>query len=61
MRKLIVATGVFILFAIFWALPLYLCMNFVLWVFDISYHLTLLQSLGICLLSRVIHSLLFDK
>lgn len=41
-----------------WALPLYLCVNFVLWVFHAAIRLTLLQAFSICLLCCVIKKLL---
>jgi len=43
------------------ALPLYLLVNFICWVFNISFHLTLLQSFVISLLTSIVHKLLFSK
>ena len=59
MGKIFVLIGILILLGILWSLPLYLVVNFVCWVFHITFHLTLLQSFALCLLVTVIHNLLF--
>jgi len=59
MGKFLLVILFLIICGILWSLPLYLCTNFVLWLFHVTYHLTLLQSFGICLLATVIHKLLF--
>lgn len=41
-----------------WSLPLYLCVNLVLWLFGSTVRITLFQSFGLCLLATVIKSLL---
>lgn len=61
MGKILALIVIVILFSILWALPLYICTNFLLWVFNISFHLTLLQSFAICLLLYVIKNLLFKS
>lgn len=61
MGKILVLILIFALVTILWALPLYICVNFVLWVFNIAFHLTLLQAFAICLLLTVIRELLFKK
>ena len=61
MGKMLALIVIVILFSILWALPLYICTNFLLWVFNISFHLTLLQSFAICLLLYVIKNLLFKS
>lgn len=61
MRRIILVILLIILCGILWSLPLYLCANFVLFLFKLPYHLTLLQSFGLCLLASVIHSLFSDN
>lgn len=43
------------------ALPLWTVVNLVCWVFHISFHLSLLQSLALSLFAGVINTLLFGK
>ena len=50
-----------ILFAILVALPLYLTVNFVCWVFQVPYHLSLIQAFALSLLATVINKLLFKR
>ena len=61
MGKILVLIVIFIFFSVLWSLPLYICVNFILWVFGISFHLTLLQAFAICLLAYVIKRLLFGS
>lgn len=61
MGKILVLLLIFIIMCALWSLPLYVCINFVLWLFHISFHLTWLQAFGICLLASVIKGLLFNR
>ena len=61
MKKLTILIIVTIACGFLWALPLYVCGNFVLWCFNIQFHLTLLQSLALTMLASVIHNLLFKS
>lgn len=60
--------GKIILFILFllititlWSLPLYLCLNLVLWLFGSTIRITMIQAFGLCLLASVIKNLLFKK
>lgn len=59
MGKILVLFLILIIIGAVWSLPLYLCVNLVLWLFNISFHLTWLQAFGICLLASTIKGLLF--
>lgn len=61
MGKFLILALIFIIMGAIWSLPLYLCVNLVLWLFHIPFHLTWLQAFGICLLASVIKGLLFNK
>ena len=61
MGKLLMLFLILIIIGAIWSLPLYICVNLVLWLFHISFHLTRLQAFGICLLASVIKGLLFNK
>ena len=61
MDKILIAIIIFIALSILWALPLYICVNLVLWLFGVSFHLTLIQSFGLCLLITVIRNLFFKN
>lgn len=61
MGKIIILLLVLIAIGAIWSLPLYLCINLVLWLFNIQFHLTWLQAFGICLLISVIKRLLINK
>lgn len=61
MGKILILFLILIIIGAVWSLPLYLCVNFVLWLFNISFHLTWLQAFGICLLVSVIKGLLSNK
>ena len=53
--------GIIILLGVLWSLPLYFCVNILLWLFHVPYHLTLLQSLGLCWLANILHELVFKN
>lgn len=61
MGKILVLLLILIIMGAVWSLPLYLVVNFVLWLFQIPFHLTWLQAFGVCLLTSVIKNLLFKK
>ena len=61
MGKFLVLLLILIIMGAVWSLPLYLVVNFVLWLFQIPFHLTWLQAFGVCLLASVIKNLLFKK
>lgn len=61
MGKILVLLLILIVMGAVLSLPLYLCVNFVLWLFNISFHLTWLQAFGVCLLASVIKELLSNK
>lgn len=61
MGKFLVLFLILIIIGAILSLPLYICVNLVLWLFHISFHLTWLQAFGICLLASVIKGLLFNK
>ena len=61
MGKILVLLLILIIMGAIWSLPLYLCVNLVLWLFKVSFHLTWLQAFGICLLASVIKGLLGRK
>lgn len=44
-----------------WSLPLYLCLNLVLWLFGSTIRITIIQAFGLCLLASVIKKLLSGK
>jgi len=58
MGGILILILVMIIMGAIWSLPLYVCVNFVLWLFHISFHLTWLQAFGICLLASVVKGLL---
>lgn len=61
MGKFLVVCLILIIICIIWSLPLYLVVNFVLWVFNTPFRLSLLQSFAICLLIYVIRKSLFKN
>lgn len=61
MGKILVLLLILIIMGAIWSLPLYLCVNLVLWLFHIPFHLTWLQAFGICLLASTIKGLLGRK
>lgn len=61
MGKILVLLLILIVIGAIWSLPLYIVVNFVLWLFQIPFHLTWLQAFGVCLLATMIRKLLFKK
>lgn len=61
MKGLIMLIIIIIVYGFLWALPLYICGNFVLWCFNIEIHLTIFQSIALTMLASVIKNLLFKK
>lgn len=61
MGKVLILILILIVICIVWSLPLYLVVNFVLWLFHSAWRITLLQSFGLCLLATVIKTLLFKN
>ena len=61
MGKVLVLLLILIVIGAIWSLPLYVVTNFVLWLFQIPFHLTWLQAFGVCLLATMIRKLLFKK
>lgn len=61
MEKILILLLILIVMGAIWSLPLYIVVNFVLWLFQIPFHLTWLQAFGICLLASVIKKLFFSK
>ena len=61
MGKIFAIILVFILCIIIIALPLYLSVNLVCWVFHIPYHLSILQAFAVSILATVINKLLFKR
>ena len=60
-EDIIVFIVIIIVCGIMWALPLYLTVNFVCWVFGIAFHLSLLQAFALGALANVVSNLLFKK
>ena len=61
MGKVLFFILLLLLVVILWSLPLYLCVNLVVWLFNSALRITLFQSFGLCLLATVIKSLLFKR
>ena len=61
MGKILVLLLILVVVGAIWSLPLYLCVNLVLWLFHIPFHLTWLQAFGVCLLASTIKGLLGRK
>lgn len=61
MEKILILLLILIVMGAIWSLPLYIVVNFVLWLFQIPFHLTWLQAFGVCLLASVIKKLFFSK
>lgn len=61
MGKILILLLILIVMGAIWSLPLYIVVNFVLWLFQIPFHLTWLQAFGVCLLATIIRKLLFKK
>lgn len=58
---LILLLSLLLLGVTLWSLPLYLCVNLVLWLFGSTIRITLLQAFGLCLLTVVIKGLFSNK
>ena len=54
MGKILILLLILIILGAIWSLPLYICVNLVLWLFYIPFHLTWLQAFAVCLLMTVI-------
>ena len=54
---------IIILFAVgfLWAVPLWVVVNLICLVFNLSFHMTLLQSFIICLLIGMVYSMFFKE
>ena len=61
MGKILFLIVILILLGIRWAFPLWIVVNFVCWVFHLSFHLTLIQAFALCLLATVVSSLFKSK
>ena len=61
MGKILILLLILIVMGAIWSLPLYIVVNFVLWLFQIPFHLTWLQAFGVCLSATMIRKLLFKK
>lgn len=61
MGKVFMFILILILCVVIVALPLYLTVNFVCWVFQVPYHLSLIQAFALSLLATVINKLLFKR
>lgn len=61
MRKFLLFICVIIICVIIVALPLYLVVNFTCWVFNVPYHLSMIQAFALSLLATTINRLLFRK
>lgn len=59
MGKIIILILILFICGMLWAFPLWAVVNFVCWVFHLSFHLSYLQAFALCLLASVIKSLLF--
>lgn len=61
MSKIIFLILLLLLVVTLWSLPLYFCVNLVLWLFGSAMRITLIQAFGLCLLATVIKGLLSNK
>ena len=61
MSRIIFLILLLLLVVTLWSLPLYLCVNLVLWLFGSAIRITLFQAFGLCLLATVIKKLLFSN
>ena len=58
--KIILLILAVIILGMLWALPVYICANLVLWLFNIPFRWTLLQTFGICMFVSVVRAVLFS-
>ena len=61
MGKVLFFVLLLLLIVTLWSLPLYLCVNLVLWLFGSAVRITLFQAFGLCLLATVIKKLFSNK
>ena len=61
MGKVLFFVLLLLLIVTLWSLPLYLCVNLVLWLFGSATRITLFQAFGLCLLATVIKKLFSSK
>lgn len=61
MKNFLLILCVIIFCIIIVALPLYLVVNFTCWVFNVPYHLSIMQAFALSLLANIINKLLFRK
>ena len=61
MRMVLLICLFLILCGVIFSLPVYIAGNLILWVFKVSFHLTLLHSFAICLMTATIYNLFFKK
>ena len=52
---------VFTLYVVLWSLPLYFCVNWVLWLFHIAFRITLIQAIGVSVLISLITNFYNNK
>ena len=50
-----------LLLGIIWSLPLYLVVNGFCWIFNISFHLTLIKSFVLGILINIVHAMIFKE
>ena len=61
MKNIFILILIIMLCIILTALPLYFCVYFVCWVFNIPYHLSLLQAFALSLFANIVHRILVGK
>lgn len=61
MEKLLLLILILIVCCILWAIPVWVAVNLICWVFHLSFHLTILQAFAICLLVSVVKGLFKGK
>lgn len=61
MGKILLVILMFVIMCIIWTLPVYIATNLLLWLFEISYHMTLPQAFAVSLLLSIIGNMLNNK
>ena len=61
MGKFFAIIFILIFIAILWCLPLWLVVNFICWVFHLSFRLTVLQAFALCLASGALRKIYFKE
>lgn len=61
MGKFLLTMLLIVFFGVLWSLPVYLCINLILWAFHISFRLTILQAFVICLSLNIMISVLSGR